>query len=62
MFIGKTMYVTFPVNSTHGKNHQYGFSSLEQTIGNFATFTTVVISVILLLEIWLNMEHTWTAL
>jgi hypothetical protein len=40
--------------------HQYGFSSLEQTIGNFATFTTVVMSVILLLEMWLSTEHIRT--
>jgi hypothetical protein len=33
---------------------------LEHTIANFATFSTVVISVLLLLEIWLNMEHTST--
>jgi hypothetical protein len=41
--------------------HQYGFSSLEQTTGNFAKFTTLVISVILPLEIWLSMDHMWTA-
>jgi hypothetical protein len=34
---------------------------LEQMIGNFATVSNVVISVILLLEIWLNIEHIWTA-